>query len=76
MANAFQRAPNLTLYHNEPPRVPLNEKNPARSTTAERSEKLDFTASDRADEHELNDILWLAIKGTPPPAPVHSRFGW
>jgi hypothetical protein len=55
--------------------VPLDEKNPQRSATAGRSMKLDFSASDLADEHELNDILWTAIKGTPPPAPVHSRFG-
>jgi DNA-binding beta-propeller fold protein YncE len=74
MANAFQNAPNLAVYHNEPPRVPLDEKNPERSATAERSMKLDFSASDMADEHELNDILWIAIKGTTPPPSVHSLF--
>jgi hypothetical protein len=42
---------------------------------AERSNRLDFSASDMADEDELNDILWRAIKGTTPPAPVRSRFG-
>lgn len=36
--------------------------------------KLDFSASDMADEHELNDILWIAIKGTTPPPSVHSVF--
>jgi len=74
MANAFQSTPNLAPYRNEPPRVPLEDKNPERSATASRSMKLDFSASDMADEHELNDILWIAIKGTTPPAPVHSRF--
>ena len=74
MANVFQNAPNLAPYRNDPPRVPLDEKNPEHSATAERSLKLDFSASDRADEHELNDILWIAIRGTTPPAPVHSRF--
>lgn len=74
MANAFQSTPNLAPYRNEPPRVALDDTNPAHSATAERSMKLDFSASDMADEHELNDILWIAIKGTPPPAPVHSRF--
>ena len=39
-----------------------------------RSEKLDFNGSDHADEDELNDILWLAIRGTNPPAPVRSAF--
>jgi DNA-binding beta-propeller fold protein YncE len=74
MASVFQSRPNLAPYHNEAPRVPLDEKNPQQSATAERSLRLDFSASDMADEHELNDILWIAIKGTGPPAPVHSRF--
>jgi phospholipase C len=74
MANAFQSTPNLGTYRNEPPQVPLDEKNPERSATAARSMELDFSASDLADERELNDILWIAIKGTTPPAPVHSRF--
>jgi DNA-binding beta-propeller fold protein YncE/phospholipase C len=74
MANVFQNRPNLTAYKNEPPRVPLNEKNPQHSATAGRSMKLDFSESDLAEDHELNDILWIAIKGTAPPAPVHSRF--
>jgi hypothetical protein len=74
MANAFHSKPDLTPYRNEPPRVPLDERNPQRSATAERSMRLDFSASDMADEQELNDILWIAIRGTEPPAPVHSRF--
>ena len=74
MANAFRGAANLAPYRNEPPRVALDEKNPQRSATAGRSMKLDFSASDLADEHELNDILWIAIKGTTPPPSVHSVF--
>jgi YVTN family beta-propeller protein len=74
MANAFQNAPDLRAYTNEPPRVPLDDKNPANTPLAARSLKLDFEGSDKADERELNDILWLAIQGTPPPAPVRSRF--
>jgi hypothetical protein len=74
MANAFRGAANLSPYRNEPPREDLNDKNPERSATADRSMKLDFSASDLADEHELNDILWIAIKGTAPPPSVHSMF--
>src|SRR5262249_38993576 len=74
IANVFRSAPNPGPYRNEPPRVALNEKNPQRSATAGRSMKLDFSASDMADEHELNDILWIAIKGTTPPPSVHSVF--
>jgi hypothetical protein len=74
MANVFQSTPDLQAYTNRPPQAPLDVKNPPRTALAERSEKLDFSDSDLADERELNDILWLAIKGTPPPAPVRSRF--
>ena len=74
MASVFQNKPDLRSYTNERARVPLNEKNPANSPTAKRSMQLDFSESDLAEDRELNDILWLAIKGTPPPAPARSVF--
>jgi hypothetical protein len=74
MANAFGAKADMRPYTNEPARVPLNDKNPLHSATAERSEKLDFSQSDLADEDELNDILWVAIKGTHPPPPTRSAF--
>jgi DNA-binding beta-propeller fold protein YncE len=74
MANCFQQKAELTPYKLEPPRVALTDKNPASSPTAERSLKLDFSRSDLNDDRELNEILWLAIKGTQPPPPVRSRF--
>jgi hypothetical protein len=74
MANAFTATPDMSTYINETPRVPLDVKNPMTGPLAERSNKLDFRESDRADPRELNDILWLAVKGTTPPTPVRSRF--
>ena len=74
MSNAFTAAPDMSTYRNEPPRVALDAKNPMTGPLAERSNKLDFRESDKADPRELNDILWLAVKGTTPPAPVRSRF--
>ena len=74
MANSFQAKPDLRPYVNQAARVPLNDKNPLHAATAKRSERLDFSQSDLADEDELNDILWLAIKGTHPPAPTRSVF--
>jgi hypothetical protein len=35
---------------------------------------LDFRGEDRADADELNDILWLAIKGVHAPPPASSFF--
>jgi hypothetical protein len=70
----FQGTADLSGYKNEPPHISLTEKNPANSPTAPRSAKLDFSKSDLADDDELNEILWLALKGTPAPAPIHSSF--
>ncbi|HMF78715.1 MAG TPA: hypothetical protein VK604_23865 [Bryobacteraceae bacterium] len=70
MWNAFSNRPDLAGYANQPARVPLDIKNPAHSALAERSNRLDFSESDLADARELNEILWLAIRGTPPPGPL------
>lgn len=74
MFSVFDNKPTLDKYTLEPPRIPLDTRNPANSATAERSRKLNFKDADLADEDELNAILWKAIKGTEPPAPVRSRF--
>ena len=74
MAGAFQAAANPAPYTAEKPRVPLDARNPANSATAARSARMDFSEADRIDDDELNDILWRAIRGTDPPAPVRSYF--
>lgn len=75
MSAAFTATPDLRPFTAEAPRVPLTERNPQRSATAARSLKMDFSEADLIDDDELNDILWTAIRGTPPPAPVRSYFG-
>ena len=75
MSAAFQATPDPAPYEAEKPRVPLDERNPMQSATAERSSRLDFSQEDRADPDELNDILYLAIKGTHAPPPASSYFG-
>jgi len=74
MINAFSQQANLTPYQVEKPRIPLDTKNPGNSPTAARSARMDFDEADKIDDDELNDILWLAIRGTDPPAPVRSFF--
>jgi hypothetical protein len=74
MTACFQATPDNALYTAEKPRMALDERNPPASATAARSAKLDFSEADRIDDNELNDILWLAIKGTQPPPPVRSYF--
>jgi hypothetical protein len=74
MSAAFQASADPEAYTVEKPRVPLDERNPMRAPTAARSALLDFSQEDLADADELNDILWLAIKGTHPPPPASSFF--
>jgi YVTN family beta-propeller protein len=74
MTNAFQATANPAPYTAEKPRIPLDTRNPAVSATAARSGRMDFSEADRIDDDELNDILWRAIRGTDPPAPVRSYF--
>lgn len=75
MSAAFQSTADPAPYEVEKPRVPLDERNPMHSPTAARSSRLDFSQEDRADADELNDILWLAIKGKHAPPPATSFFG-
>lgn len=74
MFNAFTTQPNLVTYDVEQPRINLEERNLA-GTSAGNSQRLDFTDADRADDDELNDMLWRAIRHTTPPSPVRSYFG-
>jgi YVTN family beta-propeller protein len=75
MNAAFQPAPDTAPYAAEKPRIALGERNPAASPTAARSLRLDFREEDRIDDDELNDILWVAVRGGgAPPAPTRSYF--
>ena len=74
MFACFTSRPDTRPYKAEPPRVSLDEVNPAKSATSARSLKLDFSEADLIDDDEMNDILWIAVRGTEPPAPVRSYF--
>jgi DNA-binding beta-propeller fold protein YncE len=74
MVAAFSQQASLAPYQAEKPRISLEERNPANSATAARSAQMDFSQADLNDDDALNDILWRAIRGTDPPAPVRSMF--
>ena len=70
MFDAFTDQPNAAGYDVEKPRMSLEERNPSANASAARSSRLDFSDADRADDDELNDILWRAIQGhSTPPSP-------
>jgi DNA-binding beta-propeller fold protein YncE len=74
MFAAFSQQPSNAPYQAEKPRISLEDRNPAAASTASRSARLDFSKEDLNDDDEMNDILWRAIRGTDPPAPVRSMF--
>lgn len=81
MWRAFANAPNLTPYAAEKPRISLDDRNPATAASAaaaariKKAEGMDFSEADRIDDDELNEVLWVALRGTEPPAPTRSFFG-
>ncbi len=74
MHACFTSKPDLRPFASVPARVSLEEVNPKASATAARSLKLDFREADLIDDDELNEILWIAVRGTTPPAPTRSYF--
>ncbi|HEY7334378.1 MAG TPA: alkaline phosphatase family protein [Bryobacteraceae bacterium] len=74
LTTAFAGSVNSAPYAAESPRISLTQRNPAGAPTAARSLRMDFHDADEIDDDELNDILYLAIKGVPAPPPVRSYF--
>lgn len=62
--------PDFTPYSQEDERIALDTRNPARGALEAMSAKLDWSGYDHADPDTLNYILWKALKGVAPPAPV------
>ena len=75
MVSLFVPFPDLKAYTADKPNVSLEDRNPANTALARRSAALDFNEADEIDDDELNEIIWLAVRGTPPPTPVRSFFG-
>ena len=76
MAAVFNTNPDAAPYTAEKNRIPVDARNPVTAPAAAKSAQMDFTAEDRIDDDELNEILWRAIRGTEPPVPVRSYFGY
>ena len=75
MYAAFTEKPDFRPYTAVKPQVDLNKRNAADTPDAAASARMDFSDVDRINDHELNAILWRAIKGdVPMPSPLRSAF--
>jgi phospholipase C len=73
---SFSGQADLTPYTERPAQVDLDEPNPKLAWGARESQKMDFTAPDKADDIQLNEIVWRSVRGrqSPMPAPVRAAF--
>jgi DNA-binding beta-propeller fold protein YncE len=74
MFGSFSDQPDARPYTAIAPKVSTTERNPLNASGASQSARMDFTDADRADDDELNDVLWRAIKHSDPPPPTRSAF--
>jgi DNA-binding beta-propeller fold protein YncE len=74
MFGSFSEQPDARPYRAIAPKVSTTERNPSNASGALQSSRMDFSDADRADDDELNAVLWRAIKHSDPPPPTRSAF--
>jgi len=65
--------PDHPPFEKKPCLVDLDEKNTAENIWQKKSEKFDFTAEDRVNDSQFNEVLWKAVKGFDSPCPPSVR---
>jgi hypothetical protein len=76
MWNAFSNKADTRAFDCRPASHAVDERNPqAKTADARRAAEFDLEDADRIDDDELNAMLWHAVKGGTPPAPVRSFWG-
>ena len=72
----FNDTLNNAKYTSRKANVDLNEKNTVISKWSKMSDTFDFSKEDMAPDQQLNEVLWVAVKGenNPSPSPVHAAF--
>ena len=73
MYDVFEGVPDLTPYARRDATWPLDETNTKTAYGAERSLRMDLAREDAADDLELNEIIWKAIRGPDSVMPMPRR---
>jgi hypothetical protein len=73
---SFKSTPDLTPYVAVRPAVDMDAANPAKTSAARLSARMDFSREDRVEDRLLTRAVWKAVRGSAaePPAPVHAAF--
>jgi YVTN family beta-propeller protein len=73
---SFSKTADAKSFKARKARVNLMELGAVNNKWSKKSERMDFRGEDRAPDAELNEILWVAVKGEliPCPAPRHAAF--
>lgn len=76
MWRCFDTVPNHIAFIQRPITIDLNLKNTADTKWSKKSEQFDFTKEDRVPDAELNEVIWVAVKGENSvcPPPRHAAF--
>jgi len=74
MFGSFSQQADARPYTVIQPKTSMTERNAGNAAGAVASARMDFSDADRADDDELNDVLWRAVKHTDPPPPTRSAF--
>ncbi len=74
MFTDFSRQPDTRPFSVVQPKTSLSERNSANGPGSLESSRMDFSDADLADDDQLNDAVWRAVKHTPPPPPTRSAF--
>ena len=74
MFGSFSQSADTRPYSVISPKISLTDRNPTNGSGAAASARMDFSDADKADDDDLNNVLWRAIKHTDPPVPTRSAF--
>jgi YVTN family beta-propeller protein len=69
----MENSPSHPAYNARPANIDLNEKNTIRSQWQQLSETFDFTAEDKVNDFQFNEVLWRSVKGLQSPCPPAVR---
>jgi YVTN family beta-propeller protein len=70
---SLNNIPDHPVFNSRPCNINLNEINTAENRWQRMSETFDFTAEDKVNDAQFNEVIWKAVKGLDSPCPASVR---